>query len=181
MRLWTVSSVKMIEELKTNKTVVCNKTIGDYMKTDRGFLEAYMWMRERMIERIGLSSTAYFPLWVWHIYEGSVEKPKIDLKKGQCLLELDLDSSRVLLSDFMAWHSVLNKGFMAEAKTEEELDLMDQDFYRLPKNYRDQLREKSWELVFELDKLIPIYSDGDYIQGTIWEIREEDVVNIYMN
>jgi hypothetical protein len=77
------------------------------------FAAAYDWMRWQMHRRID-GYTGRYPMWLWArirrydltslVRHSAAEFP------GQVLLTLRVPAGRVVLSDFMAWHSVLNGG-----------------------------------------------------------------------
>ncbi|WP_263117602.1 DUF3841 domain-containing protein [Bacillus subtilis] len=103
------------------------------------WLPAYKWMMHQMEKRIGFSD---FPVWLW------TEKPDVNqdghldpFKKG-ILLSVELDESDVLLSDFDAWHCVLNDWFCS--LTEEEDD-------KFKKGILNMGIEESWERIFDID------------------------------
>ena len=114
-------------------------------------------MRRQMQLRI-LGYSGRYPWWGW-------ARPKPDLRRTGHLpqgtrgvrLELELADDQVLLSDFDAWHVVLNRGYLA--LNEAEFD----DFYRrfdesVPDPHAWPLPEpwhtlivSSWERIFDLE------------------------------
>ena len=76
-------------------------------------------MAIQMLKR-GLTRGLHPPIWVW-------VRPKPDLRQAGylqrgrkgVLLELEIDSHRILLSDFDAWHCVLNHWYLALTEYEE--------------------------------------------------------------
>ena len=94
------------------------------------------------------------------------------------MLEVEISDNRILLSDFDAWHSVLNNyhsyhNVRIEAKYQE----LDQWLDSLSEADRQQEIKKSWGSIFDI---APFENDfcrnGVWVQGTAWEIKAEDVV-----
>lgn len=125
--------------------------------------EPYHWMMKQMETRLPYYNGEY-PIWVW------TEKPDLrrsgHFEKGThaVCLELKILSERVLLSDFDAWHCVLNNGFLA-------LDENEWDAF-----YRGELKmtkEESWERIFNFESLKnePWWNDTKlHLQGVTGKI-----------
>lgn len=121
-------------------------------------LEPYHWMMLQIKKKLSNYSGEY-PIWLW------TEKP--DLRKSghfnggthAVSLEVEIQSDRVLLSDFDAWHVILNNGFFA--LNEEEFDA----YYR---GEVSKTKEESWERLFDQELLTksswwnnaPLYFQG---------------------
>ena len=99
----------------------------------------------------------------------------------------------MLLSDFELWHFVLNYAYLP--KTEEEGEAFEKELTAaglsltgcslgrpLPQaEYRKRI-ERSWERIFDLtwtdaDSAIVSAAKDRSIQGTMWELVREDVVD----
>jgi len=102
--------------------------------TDPDFINPYSWMMKQMKERLTEYKNEY-PIWLW------IKRPDLRrtgfLKKGTkaVLLEVEISDERVLLSDFHAWHYVLNR-WTLENHEGEGIEI-----------------EKSWERIFDLEYL----------------------------
>ena len=93
---------------------------GDGRFVWKEFRPAYRWMRRQMAERLG-DCRGQYPVWAWL-------QPKPDLRRGGHLpqgmigvrLEFIVPAQEVLLSDFSAWHMVLNDGYLALSEGESD-------------------------------------------------------------
>ena len=127
----------------------------------------YNWMVDQMKKRLPNYNCEY-PIWLW------LKRPDLryggHLEKGLrgVLLEVDIDENDVLLSDFIAWHCVLNNDFLSISEDEEN-------------GITNITKEESWERIFDLDLLrqseyvLENISDVDVIQGVTGKI---DIKNI---
>lgn len=85
-----------------------------------------------------------YPVWLW------IEKPVLRkrgyIEKGTegVLVEVEIDTSSVLISDFMAWHSVLNDEFIVMSAEEEIM---------FENELINVLKEKNWERIFCIEEL----------------------------
>lgn len=134
----------------------------------RGWTEfrfAYDWMAEQMGKRIGPPPDGVpVPLWAWYQWEG--RRGPRDLRQSgyaprgtpMVQIEFEIEESRVLLSDFDRWHTVLGGGYLAvDGQDEQSCPL-----------------EASWERVFDLDHWTPDWDtppEEQSIQATFWELR----------
>ncbi len=180
--MWTIQSVETWERLQTSE-----RLYADGRRIPPEFRFAYRWMRQQMRSRIPGYGGRY-PWWGW-------ARPKPDLRRAGHLprgtsgvrLELELSDEEVLLSDFDAWHVVLNRGYLA--LNEAEFD----DFYRrfeaaVPNPHAWPPPEpwhttiiSSWERIFDLDALTTDpdwYGPVTYIQVTFECLRLEDVRHV---
>lgn len=144
---------------------------------DEDFAGAYGWMTGRMRERVGMPPEGIsYPVWVWIRYHGRPFRPGRcpDDLDGMVLVEAEIPDGMVLASDFDEWHCVLN-GFPHDSHKEAEeawdrwIKQREDPDGPMPEDVR-RLMEQSWEGIF--------HSDGDSVQGTVWEIRQEWIVSI---
>ncbi len=185
MRVWTIQPAVLCERLKSKGVLLAH---GRY--ADRLYTEPYRWMIGQMGDRLP-SSKGRFPWWAW--YRWREGKPDLrsggHLPKGQkgVRLGLELDPGEVLLSDFAAWHDVLDNSFLSNTEAEyrqfhkatEKLGLKVNE--PCPEPFRSQIRA-SWERIFDLTggdsfSWAGKPSERD-IQATFWELRLEDVRNV---
>jgi len=139
------------------------------------------------------------PIWVWSQWWGDRRRPDLrasgHLPKGACgvRVECKVDHDRVLLSDFELWHFVLNYGYLAKSENEDEefekeltaagLSLAGCSLRNpLPDTQFRQKIEQSWERIFDLtwtdpDHAIVSPTKDRAIQGTVWELLLDDVVD----
>ena len=173
MKFWTV---RLSNELNKN-----NILVSDSAKVDSNRHRAYDWMANQLRVRVGHPPpSATYPIWVWKYCYGTL-KPRPDLRtrcllpKGTAgvLLELDLPENQVLLSNFDAWHAILNNHHYSPNDAEyEKIEALSA---LKGSNHPDliQLKEASWERIFDLS-LIPdpeIYA----VQGVVWQVPIESI------
>jgi len=179
MRVWTIQPVEVLAQLKEERVLH-----ADPACIPKEFRHAYDWMRAQMMRCIP-NYSGHYPWWGWHT-------PRPDLRQSGHLphgtqgvrLELEINPIEVLLSDFDAWHSVLNRGYLALNEEEDEA------WYRrfeaavsgrwtwppLEPWYSDILT--SWERVFDLEALAAseYWQPGPhYIQATFETLRLTNV------
>lgn len=75
---------------------------------DVEFTDAYVWMREQMRARLGVTMTGSWPIWGWSRIRREYLVSSCRRSPGQVLLRLEIPRSEVLISDFDSWHAVLN-------------------------------------------------------------------------
>ncbi|CAM4401654.1 hypothetical protein BAMA_18290 [Bacillus manliponensis] len=147
---WTIQSIEKWQEVKD-----IGYLTGAYDYVWPEFIEPYQWMVQQMKSRIKDCNQEDAPIWLW------TERPDLrrsgHLGKGErgVLLKVDIDDKRVLLSDFQAWHFVLDGTYCnVEAKEDSELNLSSESIQR------------SWEKIFDLNYLYNHPEWGDcVIQG----------------
>jgi len=179
MRVWTIQPVEILARLTAARVLY-----ADPACIPKEFRHAYDWMRAQMGRCLPYYD-GHFPWWGWRT-------PHPDLRQSGHLprgtqgvrLELEIDPNEVLLSDFDAWHSVLNRGYLGLSEAEDEA------WYRrfeaaVPNRwvwpppepwYSDILT--SWERVFNLEALAASeywQSEPRHIQATFEALRLVDV------
>ena len=213
MKIWTIQTKPVVTALEKNGVyrpdpliVMAERICADDLKPDEDpFYQSYLWIADQMEKRIpprpklGPSwpdTLKAMPIWGWHQWNGPKE-PKPDLrhsghlKKGTVgyRLELDIDPSKVLLSDFDLWFFpfdgiYLGKNMEEDRKFEKDRKAAgcEDSAHNLCLPVPLQARlHKSWERVFDLNFYRSGYNCGKkekVVQATFWEIRQEDVRNI---
>jgi hypothetical protein len=179
LRVWTIQPLETWERLQTR-----GRLYADGWRIPLEFRPASRWMHRQMQAHVPGFGGRY-PWWGW-------ARPKPDLRHAGHLphgasgvrLGLELPDEEVLLSDFDAWHVVLNRGYLA--LSEADFD----DFYRRFEMAVSDPRAwpplepwhtaivSSWERIFDLDALA---SDPDWcgpaihVQATFECLRLRDV------
>lgn len=91
--------------------------VGDPHHAEPFFLNAYGWMRFQMAERLDAYSGDY-PVWAWlkrpNMRQWSYER------EPSVMVVAEVPRGRMLLSDFDAWHSVLNHWWISINEEEDE-------------------------------------------------------------
>lgn len=148
------------------------------------FKRAYIWMVREMEARIGHRPDGVtWPVWAWYKHCNRIGR--LDLRRQEnweyepmVCIEVDIPDSQVLLSDFDAWHCVLNNGVCAE--TEAEFDALYEVIDEATPEEAQRMKEATWPRVFDLTQPTDVSWRGtiDSIQATFWELRLEQVLSV---
>jgi hypothetical protein len=204
MRLHTFQPLFVYERLLAGHAWTANPFAGLAPEgvlalVEQDYQRAYQWLGAQMLAR-GIepqSPQTQWPIWAWSQWNGLGHiDPDLDdpaarsfaLEQTQAVLCLDIDPSRVLLSDYDAWHGVLNEWFIAPEADVDEFDSRckaSDPEWRFGSSPRDPdlLREmqESWQTVFDpalCSKVLEIPPERSIVQATFWELRPEDVVAV---
>jgi hypothetical protein len=179
MILWTIQDMAAWERLQRDGVLRGNgRRVPVYHR------HAYQWMAAQMRLRLP-PPHARFPLWGWYRWRG-IRRCRPDLRASGHLakglpgvrIELELPEDRVLLSDFDAWHCVLNRCFLSLREQEEEVFTKElertgvQQGWPYPEPFRSQV-VSSWQRIFDLEAGDPEWwgpLSERSIQATFWEL-----------
>jgi len=179
IRVWTIQPVGVLVQLREDRVLHT-----DPGRIPKEFHHAYDWMRAQMGQRLAYYD-GHYPWWGWHT-------PRPDLRQSAHLphatqgvrLQLQIDPTEVLLSDFDAWHSVLNRGYLALNVQEDEAwyqrfeaAILNQWPWPPPEPWYSGILT-SWERVFDLEALATSeywQSGPRYIQATFETLRLANV------
>jgi len=189
MRLWMIASVQAVACLQRKGFLIC-----DGRRIPRGFRPAYSWMVERMRERIGPPpSGVRYPLWAWARW--SPERARPDLRalrspggvERYARLEIDIPDEHLLLSDFNAWHFVLNGWYLSDTEAEDaafdkELNAAAVSWgWPYPEPFRTKVLT-SWLRIFDLDRFAdPLWREVPArrsVQAAFWRLERAQVRRI---
>lgn len=181
MRLWTIQPPEILKIIETSGEFVCDPAFSSKV-----FSQAYDWLVKQMdahgIEHpYGLE----LPIWAWYKTNGKNEKPDLSDSfygtpgdKMVCI-EIEIDDKDVLLSDFYAWHAVLNEVFLDSALTEEEWYLQHNWFDSLAPELQKKVMLESWKDIFNI---VPVSNGfiarGQEVQAVFWKITK-DMIKSY--
>ncbi|MCK4734714.1 MAG: DUF3841 domain-containing protein [Methanophagales archaeon] len=188
MRLWTIQTKETWTCAEKSGVLECTDIDAD-KAIDSWFRSAYDWMVRQLEQRVKNYPCNKYPIWGWY-------HPKPDLRRSGHLphgtsgvqVEFLVSSDRVLLSDFEAWHTVLNCWYLS--LSEEESDNWDNrcesagikvswENWPPPSPFKEEIM-RSWERIFDLE-LLKKHSEwlgGEAIQACIEKIYMEEVVTI---
>ena len=154
--------------------------------------DAYSWMLAQMAQRLPTAGPA--ALWFWAKIRREDLVDNCGFHGGQVLLTCRIPRERVLLSQYEAWHEVLNRVPSLQPETGEGDDAYDARYNALLDNFSRQLRDagafhnvmESWpaELREEVERtwqsiLDPAaFPKTAYWQATTHWLRSEDVVEV---
>jgi hypothetical protein len=148
-------TVQKIEGWKEAQTTGYLSGHPDYVWNT--FLEPYHWMMKQMEKRIPNYEGEY-PIWVWTERQDLRRAGYFEPGTRGVQLELNIPDEKVLLSDFNAWHIVLNNDSLL-VNDEENIS-----------------KEESWERIFEFDFLVNQLEWGDIdSQGVTGKVSLRDI------
>lgn len=187
MRLWTIQPIEVWEELNNKGYFICDPIKADYISDKEwNFKKSYDWLVIQMEQKIGYKPKGVsYPIWAWHTRDWQHKKP--DLRnvglgtKGEksVCIEIEIPDNCVLLSDYDAWHYVLNDWFFDCSSNEEEWEKVHKKFDRLSKERQLVIKEQSWQKIFNISAFEnEWFQRGRYIQATFWVLYLKDVVNV---
>lgn len=185
MRVWSVQPIEVYNKFIKDGYLICDPALSENI-AEPCFLQAYNWLVKQMEEKIGKRPEGVtYPIWAWHTREWKHKKPDLRLSgymaRGEkaVLLELEIPDNEIVLSDFDAWHFVLNRWYLSGALNEEDCDRDEAMFETLPSAEKEQTLHKSWKRVFDTT---PFNNDwtcrGRYIQATFWVLKSEYVKKV---
>ncbi|MBR3056102.1 DUF3841 domain-containing protein [Candidatus Saccharibacteria bacterium] len=166
LKLYTIQSLNILNQLALGR-YVCDAKKSGFIQ-EWGFKDAYDWMVEQMISRVGVPPEKIeYPVWAFadidnpNWMSGGFGVP------GDVMIRVDveIDESRVVMSDFDGWHSVLNDYPFFD--TYEEYD----SFEEMDSECQEKVKLDSWQRIFRE------HSD-EGCQITFWELRLEDVIGV---
>lgn len=186
MKLWTIQPLEVVEQIEKIGYYICDSTKAELPNDFETFRNAYTWLSMEMDKRIGRRPKGVvYPVWAWYIRNWKNKKP--DLRESgygprgekMVCIEIEKNKKDVLLSDFDAWHSVLNNGYFPNAYNESEWDRL-QDWYdSLSIGKQKKVKLSSWENIFDIT---PFENDfmcqGRYVQATFWVLKKEEIKKI---
>ena len=187
MRVWTIQPIEVWNELNSKGYFICDPNKADYITDkDWNFKKSYDWLVKAMEKRIGKRPLGVsYPIWAWHTRDWKHKKPDLRnvglAKKGEkCVcIEVEIPDNQVVLTDYDAWHYVLNDWFFDNSKNEDEWERVHKWYDNLPREKRNSVAESSWEKIFDIS---PFESEwfqrGRYIQATFWVLYLKDVRNV---
>lgn len=188
LRLWTIQAEEIWARAEESGVLECNDSTAD-KAIDSWFRPAYDWMVRQLEQRVKNYPGSKYPIWAWYH-----QKPDLrhsgHLPRGTSgvRIEFVVSSGRVLLSDFEAWHAVLNCWYLS--LSEEECDNWDNRCERAgikigwenwpPSSPVKEELMRSWERIFDLEllKQHPDWVGGETIQACIERIYMDEIENV---
>ena len=99
--------------------------------------------------------------------------------KPHVCIELEVPDEEIVLSDFDAWHFVLNDFCNPQCSSEEEYEQWEKYYDSLSTEEQKKARVESWNEIFDITPHENEWNrNGEYIQATFWEIKPEYVVDV---
>ena len=186
MKLWTIQPVEVWEEMQKTGCYICDPAKADLLSEDDGFVRGYNWLIKQMETKIGpRPNDVKYPVWAWHTRNWLHKKPDLretgyGTRGRKCVcLEIEKPDEDVLLSDFDAWHAVLNKWYLDDSANEAEWELIHEWFDGLPIETKNRIKEESWQKIFDISPYQSDWRDnGRYVQATFWKLNLDEVKKV---
>ncbi|MBZ0134893.1 MAG: DUF3841 domain-containing protein [Planctomycetes bacterium] len=112
MLLWKIEDMEFVKAALANEVLYCT-----WDHTEAHFTQAYLWMMQQMSARNIKCSNP--PMWAWQRWGDGSTKPVLYKGEDACI-ELEVPDELVLLSDYNAWHCVLNGSHCSFTEAEDE-------------------------------------------------------------
>jgi hypothetical protein len=178
LTLWTIQSADAYRALQRDGVLRARPELRD-----ADFIQAYTWIEGVAAEVLPTSAPAL--LWFWaQTTRRQIRLMGAPYAKGEVLLTVRIESSRVLVSHFDEWHSCLNNSPVVLAHPGEDDDAWWAraepiiDVFRdaraadgtHPVEVRRQM-EDTWQGIFDRT----LWKPSDHLQAVAHEIRAEQV------
>jgi hypothetical protein len=183
MVLWTIQPVEVYKQIKRDGYYKFNSALAENYKD---FKNSYDWLERQMnIRGINKNNCEEGLVWAWYKWNGIRKNP--DLKESgfaesgekMVCMEIDIPDNRVLLSDFDAWHYVLNDWWIDDSTNEKEWDENHKWLDTLRYAKQREIREKSWQKIFDIEELDTEWvKKGFYVQATFYGLELKDIKKI---
>ena len=182
--LWTFQHLMHWRELE--RVGRLRRGSGHVTNVEPAWRDAYAWMMTQMQERIS-GYCGGFPMWAWASAPPTLwhESSGWPLGTPFVRIEFRVHPSRVLRSDFDAWHSVLHPSPLCLTEAEDAAwDARQGPFDAQPADVRAAIRA-TWPRIFDLDAFArsPLWDAHEHardIQAVVEELRFTDVVHTTM-
>ncbi len=183
MRLWTVQPKEVLDIINETGVFRCTQ---EKSANGEDFKDAYVWMMQQMHEKgIKRPEGVDLPIWAWHTHYWKHQKPDLRYiglgnpgEESYCI-EIEIPDDQVLLSDFDAWHFVLNNSYLHMELTDEEWEKTDEWFDRLPAAERESIKRESWQGIFDVEPFWNGFlAKGQFVQAVFWELKKENIIKI---
>lgn len=184
LTMYTIQSRDAYETLVSERVF-----IGDPARGWPEFQEAYAWMLREMGRRLPGGPSGGL-LWLWPTVTRTRLRDDAKHARGEVLLTVRVERARVLLSEFLDWHAVLNRSLHVpplpgeiDEEWEARWNLLDDDFtaraspYRAlpidewPGGLRTEM-ESSWEAIFDP----ATWRTPPVLHATMRDLRADDVI-----
>lgn len=177
MILWTMQPIEIWNMIQEAGVYHCDPSKCSMPE----FTDQYDWLIRQMEKRIGPPPEGVsYPVWAWYSQNNGHRKPDLRSERwgygpgGELYscIEFEIPDNQVLLSDFGAWHHVLNNWPVFNSG--EEYNRYDDWAETVSKEEKWAFLEENWEKVLvsprEAQRNI---NREEWIQATVWELRKE--------
>lgn len=150
--------------------------------SEKDWTGPYQWIADQMANLIGHSADGNdWPMWAWSKND-DLDPENYD-EDDLWLVTFEADPSKVVLSDFGAWHYVLNGWYLPDETSpdqgEAESEAFDQELEAAGINWADRPYpapfwdkvQNSWERIFDVE------ASTGAVQATFWDLKLDQVIS----
>lgn len=180
MKVWTRQDKGIIDILEKEGRYIAKREFIEMKMEDcaRFYFEVYSWYSSRANAIVPKPEDVSFPIWV-----SLSEDFMLQSTDDSVILELEVDSSSVIIMDTGKWDRVVNFWYVPLDESDEDEfesklkkhDIANSSAAYMSGYYPHLKKEilRSWDRLFDNS-----YSLSDMMQGTLWEIRKDWVVKV---
>ena len=184
MIMWTIQPFCVYQQLIKQGYFYCNPSKSENCK-DTDFQLAYRWMIKQLESRVAPPCNQITtPLWAWYrSYNYRHQRPNFRWTRDypdEVCIEFEIPEEEVLLSDFEAWHFVVNNWYYSSARSEKEWEQDEKRFDALSKIEQQRIKENSWQQIFDITPRHGEWTrNGEIVQGCFWLLRLNRVRRVW--
>lgn len=184
MIMWTIQPYSVYQQLVKNAYFYCDPNKSANWK-DTDFRLAYQWMIKQLeVKAARPCNQITTPLWAWYrSHDYRHQRPDFRWSRDysdEVCIEFDIPEEKVLLSDFEAWHFVLNNWYYSSARSKEEWEQDEKRFDSLSKIEQQHIKERSWQQIFDITPRHGEWTrNGEIVQGCFWLLRLNQVRRVW--
>lgn len=182
---WSLQSSDVWRQLQQKGTYRAGQQYYQGSDFNPTFTNAYEWMRRQMQQR-SLSPQGQYPVWFYCRVSRETLREHAQYSEQSVLLVCRFAVTRILLSDYHAWHHVLNDWYLNDTADNIEawFAAMEQRLGTPLGNHENSLAwpieirreiERSWERIFDIQHWLRSYPDS-IVQGVVAELYRQDVI-----
>lgn len=190
MKLVTFQSMEALKSLINNGVLMCNDKYINKKKSE----PTYLWITEKMNERIENKNNYKYPIWCWVKCYNAICPPK---HKGDPVEGFDVkitfrkDKKDVFITDFRRYSFLLKNNYIPEnindknkfdnLLKEKNITLEELHAYVRPDKYESHRKDKDYidvcnKIRESFDRCIT--ENSDVLQGCVWSISLDEIEKI---
>ena len=181
MKLWTIQPPEVLNIINKTGEFACDPSLSENYVD---FKNAYEWITHKMNEKnvVCIGTKPTLPLWAWHTYDWKNSCPDLDLvgrtDRPNLCIEFEMPDNQVLLSDFTAWHDVLNNWYSDNGMSEAEWLENQTAYAKLSPAEKEQTKIESWNKVFDISPFENKWiTRGRFVQATFWKLTKDMIIS----
>ena len=181
MRLWTIQPPEVLDIINKTGEFICEKPLSESYEE---FKDAYEWIVSKMNEKniVCNGTKPALPIWAWHTYDWENKCPDLDYvgrtDMPNICIELEIPDNQVLLSDYTAFHNVLNNWYFDDGMSEAEWSEKQTAYTKLSPIEKECLKVKSWDRVFDVSPFENEWvTRGRFVQATFWKLTKDMIIS----